>query len=47
MKRTFCLGVLTLVGVIVTVASHDARQGRARLALHEIADNLYMLGNAP
>ena len=47
MKRTFCLGILTLLGVVVAVTSHEARQDRASLALREVADNLYMLGNAP
>ena len=47
MKRAFCLGVLTLVGVILTVTSHAARQDRASLALQEVAGNLYVRGNAP
>ena len=47
MKRMVCLGLLTLGGVAVLGAAHEARQARAPLFLQEVAENLYMLGNDP
>ena len=47
MKRVVCLGIFTLVGVFAIVAANEARQDRANLTLHRIADNLYMLANDP
>ena len=47
MKRVVCLGIFTLVGVFAIVAANEARQDRANLTLHRIADNLYMLVNDP
>ena len=47
MRRSICLGVLTLAGVFATIAVNEARQDRAALAAHTIADNLFMLANAP
>ena len=47
MKRTICLAVLTLAGVFATMATNQARQERASLTAHTIADNLFMLANAP
>ena len=45
MKRGICLGTITLLGVLATLVTGEARQDRAKLMVHEIADNLYMLGN--
>ena len=47
MKRVVCLGIFTLVGVFAIVVANEARQDRANLTLHRIADNLYMLANDP
>ncbi len=47
MKRVICLGILTLAGVFAMAAANEARQPRATLVLHEVADNLYMLANDP
>ena len=47
MRRSICLGVLTLAGVFATLAVNEARQDRAALVAHTIADNLFMLANAP
>ena len=47
MRRIIYLAVVTLVGVVSTVATDEARQERATLAHHEVADNLYLLGNDP
>ena len=46
MRRSTCLGVLTLAGVFLTVATYEARQERVDLEVQEITDNLYMLANA-
>ena len=46
MRRSICLGILTIVGVVATMTTHEARQERASLTAHNIADNLYMLANA-
>jgi cyclase len=46
MKRSLCLAVLTLIGVGATVSTYEARQPRASLTVHDVADNLYMLANA-
>ena len=47
MRRYRVLGGLVLVGLLSTMTTYEARQERASLAVTEIADNLYMLGNAP
>ena len=47
MKRVVCLAVCTLVGLLATMTSYEARQPRANLVVHEVADNLYMLANDP
>lgn len=47
MRRIIYLAVMTLIGVVLTVATDEARQEHATLAHHEVADNLYMLGNDP
>ena len=47
MKRVICLGILTVTGVFAMAAANEARQPRATLVLHEVADNLYMLANDP
>ena len=47
MRRSICLGVLTFAGVFATIAVNEARQDRAALATRTIADNLFMLANAP
>ena len=46
MRRSLCLGVLTLAGVLLTVATYEARQERAALEVQQITDNLYVLANA-
>ena len=46
MRRSVCLGVLTVVGVLLTAATYEARQGRVDLEVRTITDNLYMLANA-
>ena len=46
MRRSVCLGVLTLVGVLLTAATYEARQERVDLEVQVITDNLYMLANA-
>ncbi|MEE2966067.1 MAG: MBL fold metallo-hydrolase [Acidobacteriota bacterium] len=47
MKRSIYLAGLTALGLIATMVTFEARQDRASLTVHEIADNLYMLANAP
>ena len=47
MTRSRYLATLTIVGVVLTGATHQARQERAALAVQQITDNLYVLGNAP
>ncbi|MQG67215.1 MAG: MBL fold metallo-hydrolase [SAR202 cluster bacterium] len=47
MRRMLCLGFVTFAGVFATAASYEARQPRANLLVHEVADNLYMLANDP
>jgi glyoxylase-like metal-dependent hydrolase (beta-lactamase superfamily II) len=47
MKRSIYLAGLTALGLVATMATFEARQDRASLTVHEIADNLYMLANAP
>jgi len=47
MSRSICLGVLTIVGVFATMTTYEARQERASLAVQDVADNLYLLSNAP
>ena len=46
MRRSICLGILTLVGVCGAMTTYEARQERASLTAYGIADNLYMLANA-
>ncbi len=46
MRRSACLGILTLTGVLVTAATHEAQQERVDLEVQQITDNLYMLANA-
>ena len=46
MRRSACLGILTLTGILLTAASYDARQERVDLEVQTISDNLYMLANA-
>jgi glyoxylase-like metal-dependent hydrolase (beta-lactamase superfamily II) len=40
------MATLALVGTLLTVSTHEARQQRAALELHDVAENLYMLSNA-
>ncbi len=47
MQRIMLLGTVVAVGLAVTVGANAARQDRAPLVLHELADNLYMLANDP
>ena len=47
MRRYRVLGGLVLAGLLSTMTTYEARQERASLAVTEIDDNLYMLGNAP
>ena len=46
MRRSICLGIMTVVAVLATMTTYEARQARASLMVHDVADNLYMLGNA-
>ena len=48
MRRSACLGILTLAGVLATAATYEARQQeeRADLEVQPVAENLYMLANA-
>ncbi|MCY4122703.1 MAG: hypothetical protein OXG72_17480, partial [Acidobacteria bacterium] len=46
MRRSACLGILTLTGILLTAASYEARQERVDLEVQTITDNLYMLANA-
>ena len=46
MRRSVCMATLALVGTLLTVSTHEARQQRAALELHDVAENLYMLSNA-
>jgi cyclase len=47
MRRAVALGTLALLGVVLTAATYEARQARAPIVVHEIADNLYMLASDP
>ena len=47
MTRSRYLATLTTIGVVLTGATYQARQERAALAVQQITDNLYVLGNAP
>ena len=47
MRRILCLGTITCIGVFATVAINQARQPRANLIVHEVAENLFMLANDP
>ena len=46
MRRSICLGMVTIVGVVASMTTYEARQERASLTAYDIADNLYMLANA-
>ena len=46
MTRSVFMATLALVGVVLTVVTDHARQQRAELELHNVAENLYMLSNA-
>ena len=47
MKRSMCLGLVTLFGLSATVATYEVRQERASLIVRDVGTNLYMLANAP
>ena len=47
MKRSLCLGLITLFGLSATVATYAVRQERASLIVRDVGTNLYMLANAP
>ncbi len=47
MRRSICLAVLTFAAIFATIATNQARQERASLTTHTIADNLFMPANAP
>ena len=46
MRRSVCMATLAIVGTALAVAAQEARQQRAALELHDVAENLYMLSNA-
>ena len=46
MRRSSCMAILAVVGTLLTASTHEARQQRAALELHDVAENLYMLSNA-
>ena len=47
MRRILCLATITVVGVLLTVVTNEARQTRHRIRPLELADNLYMLTSDP
>ena len=47
MRRSRYLVTLTAIGVALTGAAYQAQDERAALAVQQITDNLYVLGNAP
>ena len=47
MRRSRYLTTLTMIGVVATGVTHRAQQERAALAVQQITDDLYVLGNAP
>ena len=47
MRRSICLGAVTLLGLVLTAATYEARQSREPMRVHEVADNLYMLASEP
>ena len=47
MKRILCLATVTVVGVLLTVATNEARQTRHRIRPLEITENLFMLSSDP
>ena len=47
MRRSRYLAALTAIGVVLTGAAYRAQDERAALAVQQITDNLYVLGNAP
>ena len=47
MRRSI-LGILVIVGLVLTTAGYEARQDeRSNIVMHEAADNLWMLANDP
>ena len=47
MRRILCMVTFTLVGVVLTLVTNEARQDRHAIRQLEIADNLYMLTSDP
>jgi len=48
MKRSASLVILTLLGVVLTAATYEARQPRSEIhSIEEVAENLYLLSNPP
>jgi len=48
MERGSSLVVLTLLGVVLTAATYEARQPRSEIhSIEEVAENLYLLSNPP
>ena len=47
MRRILSLATLTLVGVLLTLVTNEARQDRFPIRPLELADNLYMLSSDP
>ena len=48
MKRSASLVILTLLGVVLTAATYEARQPRPEIhSIEEVAENLYLLSNPP
>ena len=48
MKRSANLVILTLLGVVLTAATYEARQPRPEIhGIERVADNLYLLSNPP
>ena len=46
MRRSLFMATLASVGMVLIVATNQARQQRAALELHDVAENLYMLSNS-
>ena len=47
MTRSICLATLTLAAASTMWVTFEARQARASILVHEVADNLYMLASDP
>ena len=47
MRRILCMVTFTLVGVVLTLVTNEARQDGHPIRQLEIADNLYMLTSDP